>query len=359
MFPETRYLRWAMRFYGQVPHDLASSGIPRIGHRDLPPLPALDDAAGPARLKEAIAKFNDVPASEVVATLGASHALWVAYATLLSPGDELLVEDPSYEPLWRAAEASGVGTSRFERRAEDGFAIDPEHVAASMTDRTKVVAVTNLHNPTGVRTTDEVLRELARTVGARGAHLLVDEVYAPFDGLVGASGVWGKTARHLGDNVIVASSLTKCFGAGDQRVGWVLAPRAVIARAEDALVGSLGHLPVEHANMGVHVFRHLPALAERARASLEGKREIVARWVLARADLHWSRPTSGLFGFAWRPGAGDLTARIERGASDLGVLVGAGAFFGMPEGFRLAWSLPREDLATALEKLEELLSASP
>lgn len=356
MFRPTQYLRWARRFYGKVPFDLASSGMTTAAHEELgAPPTSLDDPTGWERLREAIAHYNAVPTDEAIAALGTTHALWLAYATLLSPGDDVLIESPGYEPLERIAEGIGARIVKFERVAADRWALDPARVARALTPRTRVISVTNLHNPTGVRASDDALREIARLAESRGAFLLVDEVYAPFDDLVDASGVFRGSARHLGGNVVTVSSLTKCYGLGPDRFGWLLAPRDIIERAEDTITASSGMLPLSHAHLGAHAFDCIVPLAERARALLAGKRDTVEKWIATRPDLSWSAPTAGLYGFAVSSRSGDLTSAIEHAAETKGVLVAAGSFFGVPNGFRLAWSIPRDKLAEALARLGEVL----
>jgi aspartate/methionine/tyrosine aminotransferase len=356
MFPSPRYLEWARRFYGQVPFDLASSGISSVALAELGELPRLDDPKGWPPLVEAISRYNGVPQAEVAPALGTTYALWLAYATLLRPGDEVIVEAPSYEPLWRIAEGVGATVVRFERTRQEGFRLDPERVAQKMTARTRIVAVSNLHNPSGARVSDEVLREVARVAATRSAYLLVDEVYAPFDGLVGGDGVWGQSARRLAPNILAASSLTKCFGLGQQRIGWLLGPPEAIAAALGTILATAGHFPQEHASLGARAFARLPSLATRATNLMGTKRERVRRWATARNDLTWSEPESGLFGFATCVRPEDLTARIEAAAQHDGILVAPGAFFGVPNGFRLSWSIATELLDEGLERLGRVLA---
>lgn len=318
--------------------------------------PRVDDVSGWDLLRVAIARYNDVPREEAIATLGTSHALWLAYASVLSPGDEVLVEDPGYEPLERAAEAAGARVSKFARPSATRFALDPERIARAMTPKTRVVAVTNLHNPTGARASDDVLRDIARLVESRGGYLLVDEVYAPLDDLVDDRGVFTKSARKLGANVLATSSLTKCYGLGNERVGWLLAPPDVITRAEHAIVATCGVLPLNHAHLGVQAFSRIAPLSTRARGLIAGKRERVSRWIASRPDLSWSEPDAGLFGFATVDSSTDLTPLIERAAEDEGVLVAAGSFFGVPNGFRLSWSIAEDKLDEALARLERVLA---
>ena len=359
MYAPTRYLTWARRFYGNVPYDLASSGTVVATREELGAPVELHHLAGVDRLHAAIAHYNDVPVAEVIPALGTSHALWLAYATLLSPGDEVLVEDPGYEPLYRAAESVGARVVRFPRSPASGFALEPDVVLRALSVRTRVVAVTNHHNPSGLRTADDRLREIAKICQARGVYLLVDEVYAPFDGLTDGTGVFRGSARKLGANVVAAASLTKCYGLGPHRIGWMLGPADVVSRAADVVTVTVGNLPLHHANLGVQAFANIEALAARAREKVAGRRERVASWMAQRPDLVWSAPTEGLFGFATSTRSGDLLPALEAGANEHGVLVAAGTFFGVPNGFRLSWAtLGGPELDLALRRLGRILPAA-
>lgn len=359
MFARTKYIEWALRFYGRAPYDLASSGVPLVAAGDLGGDLAFDpgDLGAYARLIESIATYNDRPAAEVVPALGTSHGVFLAYAAMLSPGDEVLVEHPGYEPLTRAAEGLGATVRTFERREEDGFAVDPAEVAARVGPRTRAIVVSSLHNPSGARIPDDTLRELAAIAEARGAYLLVDEVYAAFDDLA-PGGIFRGSARRLAPNVVAVSSLTKCYGLGMYRLGWLLGPEEITTRAKDASIATFGHLPLAHAAYGVSAFAALDRLAARARGLLEGKRAMAEAWVASLPQARWSAPREGLFGLVTLPGRGDLLSEIERLAEYGGVLVGAGTFFGAPSSFRLSWaSCDKERFAEGLSRLEPLVSA--
>ena len=90
-----------------------------------------------------------MPEEESFPALGTTHALWLACAALTSPGDDVLIEQPVYEPLIRIAEGAGARVLHFSRDPRDGFALDPDRIARAMTPRTSMVVVTNLHNPSG------------------------------------------------------------------------------------------------------------------------------------------------------------------------------------------------------------------
>lgn len=365
MFASTRYLAWAHRLFGNVELDLASSGIPLVRGDELAPIAEegasrAGDLACFDELLRSIARYNDVSEAEVVPALGASHAIFLAYAALLSPGDDILVESPGYEPLVRAAEGLGARVRTYPRAAEDGFHVRPERVAAAMTPRTRAIVVTNLHNPTGVREDDATLRELAAIAAAQDAVLIVDEVYAPFDALAD-DGVFRGSARKLGPNVVALGSLTKAYGLGMMRIGWVLGPEGVVARAKDAATATVGHLPLPHASLALAAFGRVGALSARARAICAGKRELAEAWT-KRLGLGWSAPREGLFGLVTVPAARgrDLLPDLEALATARGVLVSAGTFFGIADGFRLSWaSCDPSRFAEGLARLEVIASASP
>jgi aspartate/methionine/tyrosine aminotransferase len=354
MYAPTRYLSWARRFHGRARIDLASSGIPGVPLAELgvPDSERLDDPRGWERLREAIARYNAVPAEECVAALGTSHALWLAYAALTNPGDEVLVESPTYEPLIRAAEGVGARVRRFARGRED-FAVDPAVVLGALTPQTRVVALASLHNPSGLRADEEALCEIARALEARSVHLLVDEVYAPFDGFVDA-GVFQGTHRRLGENVVTVGSLTKCYGLGPLRVGWLLGSAEVVRRAEDVLTATVGLMPLPHAVMAAHAFERVGDLAARSARILEGKREIVAAWARARG-LRFSGPHEGPFGLVTLAREVDLQPLVEDAVQKEGVLVTPGSFFELPSSVRIAWTAPSETLVEGLEGLARVL----
>jgi DNA-binding transcriptional MocR family regulator len=183
----------------------------------------------------------------------------------------------------------------------------------------------------------------------------VDEVYAAFDDLP-EDGVFRTSARRLAPNVVAVSSLTKCYGAGMDRIGWLLGPPEIVERAEAAMISTCGHLPLLHAARGEAALANLGKLAKRAKGILAGKREVAEQWSKAIPNATWSRPTSGLFGLLTIDGAGELLPRIESWAEGHGVLVGAGTFFGIPNGFRLSWaSLEMARFEEGLAKLTTLL----
>jgi aspartate/methionine/tyrosine aminotransferase len=350
VFPPIEYLDFAHRWYGQVRFDLATSGIAQVAPGALGEPPRIDDYTARTRFRDAVAERYGVDAGEVVPSMGASGALFAAQATWLSPGDRLLVESPSYEPLWRSAQALGHPVDRFERAHGTRFALDVDAVLAGLKPQTRVVAVTNPHNPTGVVTDDATLRDLARALEERNVVLLVDEVYMEL-------GQPRSTARRLGSNVITCSSATKCLGAGYVRAGWLLCPPE---RADDAARVEryvTGQAPPGSWALGEKVLARADALLQRAETIQRGKRTKIDRFLEQHAEtLEWvPPPATGLFGWVRDRRGGDLMPRLERGITEHGVVVAPGSFFGDPSAFRLGWAGDGEKLEAALQILAQVL----
>src|SRR3546814_9235041 len=87
-------------------------------------------------------------------------ANFLALATLITPGDEVLIEHPVYEPLLAAAGFLGARVKRFVRSPDEGFRLDPDAVAQALTPATQLVIITNLHNPSGAYADEATLREV-------------------------------------------------------------------------------------------------------------------------------------------------------------------------------------------------------
>jgi aspartate/methionine/tyrosine aminotransferase len=221
---ESAYMGWA-KTRSQAAFNLASSGVAPFPLSELPVRLEDVELTGPSfygypPLQERLARKCGVAEDSVVAATGTSMANFLVMAALLEPGDEILVEHPTYGLLTDAARYLRLDVKRFPRRFEEGFRLDAAAVEAAITPRTRLVVVTNLHNPSNALADEPVIRrvgEIARGVGAR---VLVDEVYQE---ALAVQGLPARSAFHLGPEFVATGSLTKAYGLGGLRCGWVLA----------------------------------------------------------------------------------------------------------------------------------------
>ena len=301
-------------------------------------------------LQEALAKRLGVGTDSIVAATGTSLANHLAMAALVEPGDEVLIERPTYEPLLAVASYLGATIKRFDRRFDDDFKILPEEVERSITSRTRLIAITNLHNPTSALTDQETLREIGELARGVHAHVLVDEVYLEtfFDGRP-------QTAFHLGDEFVVTSSLTKAFGLSGLRCGWIVAAPDLaekIWRLND-LFGVMAAHPAEQ--LSVMAMKRIDQISARMGSLLEKNRELVNRFLDSRSDLEAVRPQYGTIVFP-RLKRGNTEKLIELLRVKYETSVVPGRFFEMPNHFRLGFSGRTEILREGLERLGAALN---
>jgi hypothetical protein len=351
------YLRWA-KTHPAARYDLTSSGMPFYRLCDLPI--SLDELElsgsggyGYAPLIRAIAARYQVPRECVVTAMGTSMANHFVYAALLQPGDEVLIEHPAYEPLPALAHQLGITVRRFARRAEDAFRLDPAEVARAVTPNTRLIALTNLHNPSGALADDDTLRAVADVARGVGAKVLVDEVY--LDALFEPR---PRTSFHLGGDFVITSSLTKVYGLNGLRCGWVFAEPALAERMWRLMELFLGHGAMAAELLGLRALEEIGRIAARSKSLLDANRDALNAFYRTRGDLEWTEHRFGTVSFPrLRRGMAtelcDLLARKhETGVVD-------GAFFEMPEHFRIGLGAEPDLFAEGLRRvglaLDELM----
>jgi len=345
---QSDYMHWA-KFKRPVRYQLTGSEVPHFRMDSLPWTVAdldLDGASHPRYrpLREAIAGRYGVSVDQVVSADGTSMANFLAMAALISPGDEVLVEHPTYELLLGAASFLGAEIKRFERKPEDAFRLDPARVRDAMSDRTRLIVITNLHNPSSALAGDEELR----AIGAMGARVLVDEVY--LDSVVPAP----RSAVHLGPEFVTTNSLTKAYGLSGLRCGWILAEPELAERmwrVNDLFGVNQAH-PAER--LACLAFENIDEVLGDNPQLLARNRERWNDFVASRDDLDSMPAEHGITAFPrWRGGNTEQLDSVLRERYDASVV--AGRWFEMPEHFRVGFGIPTADLDEGLNRLGSAL----
>jgi aspartate/methionine/tyrosine aminotransferase len=327
------YMHWA-KTASKATYNLATSGVGSFPLRELPFDFGTLEINGPNSygyppLKEAIARQYHVDPDCVVTAEGTSMANYLAMATLLDAGDEVAIEHPAYGLLVDAAQYIGAEIKRFARREENAYAVDPAEIRRVVTPKTRLIVLTNLHNPSSVLTPEPVVREVADIARSVGARLLVDEVY--LDAVYENTPL---TAALIGPEVLVTSSLTKVYGLSGLRCGWVLA-EPDLARAMYALknvFGSIGVHPGEI--LSVAAFENLAPIREKARRIVEADRAALAEFLDANGGVSALRTEWGTTSFL-RLKSGEVDRFLGRLREKYETTAVPGRFFEMPGHFRI------------------------
>src|SRR5438093_2294411 len=278
------YMHWS-KTQSRARFNLATSGVAPFPLRDLPinlAEPGINGANsyGYAPLQQAIAAHYGVDPDCVVESAGTSMANHLAMAAIIEPGDEVLIEHPAYGPILDVAHYLQANVRRFSRAEENGWAIDPKEVRRNITSKTRLIVITNLHNPTSALTSEAVLREIGDIACSIGALVLVDEVYldAVYEGTP-------RPSFHLGPQFVVTSSLTKVYGVSGLRCGWILAQPDLawkMRRLNDLYSATFVH-PGEL--LSVAAFKHLNLLRERALRIVDADRNVLRGFLAQQSGV--------------------------------------------------------------------------
>jgi hypothetical protein len=270
-------------------------------------------------------------------------------AALINSGDEVIIEQPTYEPLLALARYLGAEVRRIPRRFEAGFQIDLEELQQNITPRTRLIVITNLHNPSGIQISNDTLEQVGDIATQVGARVLVDEVYLEsfFDHRPA-------TAFRLGSEFVVTSSLTKAFGLSGLRCGWIVAEESLAQRMwllNDLFASTPVHVGER---LSVAALHQLKPIAAEASALLEKNRELVGRFLDSRDDVQAVLPSAGTVVFP-RLARGTADAFCSLLARKYETSVVPGRFFEMPQHFRLGLGGDTETLEAGLERLGHAL----
>ncbi len=358
--------RWQSTYEHRVRYNLSESGVHPLTLDELIELTDLDPAEvllgytqsdGSDTLKERIAALYPAARPDhVIATTGGAEANYVVLWRLVSPGDRVVVLEPTYGQtpgLARGLEADVISVKLEESL---GWQPPPGAVRAAVEPGTRLVIVTNPNNPTGAILSEESMREIAEACAAAGAWLLADEVYA------GAEVEGPETPSFWGgyERVIVTASLSKAYGLPGLRLGWIVAPREL----KEELWGRKDYTTIAPTALSdVAATRVLSPgvrarILERTKGIIRGNLVILGGWLDARPELfRYIPPSAGAIcyvRYALDIGSSDLAERLR---VDQDVLVVPGDHFGMDGFVRLGFGNPAADLEAALDRIAELVGA--
>jgi len=355
MFPRLSYLEWMAGRADVAPFDLGTSGLQgdRSDEFVLEPEPLVGRSDPPvgATLEHLLAQEYDVDPEQVLVTAGATHANVIAFATVTDGrGDSVLVEAPAYEPLVETPRGFGFRIERFDRDRDGG--LDAAAVEGGVTEDTAMVVTSNRHNPTGHLASRDGLAAVAEAAGSVDATLLVDEVYAPYVLEDGDGPFGGPTAAGL-PNTVITGSLTKFFGLGDLRIGWLIGPREFVQRAREVAY----HVPDVAGPsrvLGERALFNATDLAADQRELLDANHGALTDFVDSRPDLAGEVHPGSSFAFL-EPVDVDVSKLVEA-AWEEGVLVVPGHFFGEESRIRVSGGRSPTDVSVSLGRLGQALT---
>ena len=329
-------------------------------------------AAGLPELRAAIAAKTardsgyHVEPAQVLVTNGGKQAVYQTFATLLDPGDEVLVPAP-YWTTYPEAIALAGGVMRPVRTDEStGYLASVEDLEAARTDRTKVLLFVSPSNPTGAVYPPAQVAAIGRWAAEHGLWVVTDEIY---EHLVYGDARFSSVpvqAPQLADTCVVLNGVAKTYAMTGWRVGWMIGPRDVI----DAAANLESHLTSNVCNVAqaaalAAVSGDLQAVAVM-REAFDRRRLTMSRMLNEIPGVVCPEPQGAFYCYPSVKGllGKEIAGRLPQTSAELAglildeaeVAVVPGEAFGTPGYFRLSCALGDADLEEGIRRMAKLLT---
>ena len=310
---------------------------------------------GTSELRERISLlYPGIGLGQIMATAGSSEANFLLMWSLIEPGDEVLFELPNYMQMWGLLRAFGAKVKPFTLREEMGWQPDPDELRKLVTDKTKIIVLTNPNNPTGSVLSAESMEIIIGLAAKVGAWILCDEVYqgAELSG-VRTPSFWGKT-----DKVLVVNGLSKAYGLPGLRIGWIVGPEEIIEKTwpyHDYTTISPSALSDKLASIALDP-KNRDRILARTRGILNKNFPILEAWLRKQGGIFTFRPPqAGAILFAHYSLPINSTELVEKLIREKSVLLVPGDHFEVDHYLRFGYGPEETYLLTALGRVEEAL----
>ncbi|MFI5202952.1 MAG: aminotransferase class I/II-fold pyridoxal phosphate-dependent enzyme [Flavobacteriales bacterium] len=251
------------------------------------------DHLGYKPLRKSISVDFGVTENDVLVTAGAASALFIIHTSILTAQDQLLVMHPNYGTNIETPRAIGTTVDFISLKFENGYKPDFDEIKKQITKQTKIISITNPHNPTGVCLTLDELKEFISLAKKHKCYLLVDETYREL-----THGEKLPVAATLADCVISVSSLSKAYGLPGIRMGWIISKNKALqnlflaAKEQIFICNSLLDETVAH-----HFLRNKMVHQQRIKKHTEKNFSILKTWITNETRMEWVEPTGGVVSF--------------------------------------------------------------
>ncbi len=307
-----------------------------------------------------------VEASQVLVTNGGKQAVYEAFATLLDPGDEVLVLAPYWTTYPEAIHLAGGVTVPVLAGAAAGYKVTLEQLESACTPRTKVLLMVSPSNPTGAVYTPDEITAIGRWADAAGLWVITDEIY---EHLVYGSARFSSIpvqVPELAERCIVVNGVAKTYAMTGWRVGWLIGPADVVSAATNLQSHSTSNVSnVAQAAALAAVTGDLSAVHEM-RTAFDRRRRAMHTGLSAIPGVTCPLPDGAFYCYPdvsallGKPIAGQTAETSAELAAlvleEVGVAVVPGEAFGAPGAFRMSYALGDEDLAEGVRRLAEVLT---
>jgi aspartate aminotransferase len=307
-----------------------------------------------------------VEASQVLVTNGGKHAVYQAFATLLDPGDEVIVPAPYWTTYPEAIALAGGVMRPVLTDEHSGYLASAADLEAARTSRTKVLLFVSPSNPTGAVYPPAMVKEIGEWAAEHGLWVVTDEIY---EHLVYGDARFSSIpvqAPQITDTCVVLNGVAKTYAMTGWRVGWMIGPRDVIAAAANLQSHATSNVcNVAQAAALAAVSGDLSAVAAM-RTAFDRRRRTMTRMLNEIDGVVCPEPQGAFYCYPSVKGllGREIAGRRAQTSADLAglildeaeVAVVPGEAFGTPGYFRLSCALGDADLEEGISRMAKLLA---
>lgn len=302
---------------------------------------------GSPAFKAEVAKlYRSVDPDNVLQTNGATGANLLALMALVEPGDHVIAEYPTYQPLYEIPRTLGADVEYWHIRREHGWNPSVDELEQLVRPDTKLICINNASNPLGTVLDAETLQRIADIAASVGAYVLSDEVYLPLQDTEAYVSM-----ADLYDKAIVTNSLSKTYSVPGVRIGWTVSNKELADRFRVYRDYTMICDGVFNDALAVHVLRNRDKVLERNRAIVTNNLAIAQEWVDSEPRVSWVPPKAVSTSFIEL----DVPIDDEQFCINLlrnqGVLLVPGSRFELPRGARLGYCAAEDTLREGLKRL--------
>ena len=328
-------------------------------------------AGGLPELKEAVAAKTvrdsgySVEPGQVLVTNGGKQAVYEAFATLLDPGDDVIVPAPYWVTYPEAIALAGGVAVPVATTVGSGFRVTVDQLEAARTDRTKVLLFVSPSNPTGAVYDRAAIEEIGRWADEHGLWVLTDEIYEHL--------VYGDAKFHsmpvvvpsLADRTVVVHGVAKTYAMTGWRVGWMIGPPDVIKAASNLQSHATSNVANVSQRAAIEALTGDQSSVFAMRDAFDRRRGLIVEHLRKAPGVVVAEPEGAFYAFPsfegalGRPIRGQVaTSTLELAElilDEVKVAIVPGEAFGAPGYARMAYALSDDDLVEGVSRIIELL----
>jgi aspartate/methionine/tyrosine aminotransferase len=302
------------------------------------------------KLTDTVARAFRVESERVALTNGAQHANFLFLMSVLSPGDTVAVERPGYTPIEDTARALSCNVLTIERACGRAYAVEEARVRSVLQAGAKALAFTNLHNPTAAVMTSEEVKIVLDAGREKDVPVLFDETFREM-----AYAEPPRPAFELGENGVSTCGLSKLWGLGGLRIGWLIGPERLAKRVSDNRICTTYRLPSISMAMALRAVRRKEWFRERAIALAAENLPVLRRWLEREERVQCKAPDGGFMALMHLPSGIDDLELGELMIDKYRTAICPGRFFGAPGSIRVTFSCDVKRLDEGLTNISRAL----